>query len=142
MQNHSGAEQKFSKSSVDEFWRVVESIDWPSRKNASAIRMDLMRILSPKAASQCDTILRFYIDELYQIFLSWESKQDEFYGKPANKHDIRVAAGNAVGGGRFEYDQFCLTPNSLLHEITQIQQDNCFVQVFPTDDDYYSLWHE
>lgn len=137
MQIHNTAEGKFSKTRVEEFWRLVEGIKWESGRSAAAIKMDLMKIIGPTAAISNKRIALFYALNLVNEFTRWV-QQEEI----TEKYDlvcVEIAAGNVIGGGKYNYEQYLQNPKYLVSELENISLDDNFIKSLPTDDDYYNI---
>lgn len=135
MQIHDTANSRFSKAKVEEFWRMVDSINWEEGRNAESVKSDLMKIVSPTAAETNKRIAFFYALHLVDLFKIWHRNAED-----DQQFDIvylEFAASNVVGGGKFNYDQFLIEPKFLANEVQSVSVDDNFSKCLPSDDDYY-----
>lgn len=136
MQIHSSAVSRFSKDQINEFWRVVESINWQERQDAAVVKNDLMTQMSPRSADVTKRIALFYVLNLVNEFKNWQHTQQD--DKMYNLYDLECAASNVIGGGKINFEEYFKAPNYLLGEIEQVDVANNFLHSLPTEDDYYN----
>lgn len=136
MQIHNSAASRFSKDQINEFWRVVDSINWQERQNAVAVKGDLMTQMSPRTADVTKRIAMFYILNLVNEFKNWQHNQDDY--STHNLYDLECAASNVLGGGKLNYEEFFKTPHYLQNELDQVDALNNFLRSLPSEDDYYT----
>jgi hypothetical protein len=136
MQIHSSAVSRFSKDQINEFWRVVDSINWPERQDATVVRSDLMMQMSPRSAEVTKRIATFYALNLVNEFKSWQHSQDDT--KTYNLYDLECAASNVIGGGKINYEEYFKSPHYLVNEVDAVDVANNFLHSLPTEDDYYT----
>lgn len=136
MQIHSNAINRFSKDEINEFWRVVESINWPDRQDAAVVRSDLMMQMSPRTAETTKRIAVFYILNLVNEFKSWQHGED--IQTAFNLHDLECAASNVIGAGKLNYEEYFKQPNYLVDDVEHVDIANNFLLCMPTEDDYYT----
>lgn len=118
--------EKYGQNSINEFWNFVDQIEFDcSKQDAEAVRLSLLKRLSPSAASKYKQICDAYAQELY----SQVSKKSET--------TYLYASYEAVARGR-EFFTICTdNPNTIAPLLEHVRTLNHFGNVFPTDDDYY-----
>lgn len=136
MQIHSSAASRFSKDQINEFWRVIDSINWPERQDATVVKSDLMMQMSPRSADINKRIATFYALNLVNEFKNWQHIQDDT--KTYNLYDVECAASNVIGGGKINYEEHFKSPQYLISEINSVDIANNFLRSLPSEDDYYS----
>ena len=137
MQIHDTANSRFSKPKVEEFWRMVEGVKWEEGRSAETVKLDLMKIMTPSCAETNKRIAYFYALHLVDSFKRWQHTMGD--EEKYDMIDLEFAASNAIGGGKFNYDQFITSPQYLAAEVSNVSIDDNFMKCLPTDDDYYYL---
>lgn len=135
MQIHDTANSRFSKPKLEEFWRMVEGVNWEEGRNAESVKMDLMKIMTPSSAETNKRIAYFYALHLVDEFKKWQRRTND--ETRYDLVDLEFAASNVIGGGKFNYDQFITAPHYLAGEAISASVDDNFMKCLPTDDDYY-----
>ena len=135
MQIHSLAADTFGKEQVEEFWRIVASINWPENQNALNIRADLLEQLSPRAAKITREICDFYMRALVQRLNDWRKATNDT--KELSMLSVELAASNAVGGGQQNYDEYLKNPGFLTFEVNDVDTWDHFSYCIPAEDDYF-----
>jgi hypothetical protein len=137
MQTHDNANSRFSKTKVEEFWRLVDSIKWENGRNAESVKTDLMKLVSSTTAETNKRIAVFYALQLVDAFRQWHASTQATERYDAV--DLEFAASNAVGGGKFNYNQFIAEPRCLASEISNTSIEDNFLKCLPSEDDYYAV---
>lgn len=136
MQTHDNAKKQFTETSINDFWRTVESINWPEKQDALAINQDIKKSFTPRGADKMKKIAMFYILNLVSEFKTWQVNNGNH--KEYNLYDLECAASNVVGGGKLNYDEFSKHPQYLETEFAQLAINNSFWVALPAEDEYYS----
>lgn len=135
MQIHSIADGKFTANGVNEFWRTVDSINWPERQDSVGIREDLIKSISPREAVRLRTIATFYMINLVSAFKTWQTAVGD-----SQSYDLFVLeslASNIVGGGRLNYEEYFKTPKYMKADLSTVDISNDFFLSLPSDENYY-----
>ena len=134
MSNTSNLKTQFKhEADMPDFWRLVDSINWPERDSAEIVRQDLMKQLTPSAALKYHRILYELAQHLCAKFIEYAIENKEKY----NAADAYFAACNVVGGGRLNYQEFDKEIKYLASEIENLDMECCFAQAIPTEDQYF-----
>ena len=121
------------EDAMPDFWRLVESINWPERDSAEVVRQDLMKQLSPNMAQKYNEI----VYELAQHLCSKYTDYVQSQGTKCNVADSYFAACNVVGGGKLNYQEFDKEIKYLASEVENLNMECCFAHAIPTEDHYY-----
>lgn len=135
MQIHSIASGKFTANGVDEFWRTVDSINWPERQDSMGIREDLIKSISPREAVRLRTIATFYMINLVSVFKTWQTAAGD--PQSYDLFALESLASNIVGGGKLNYDEYYNNPKYVKVECANIDISNDFILSLPSDENYY-----
>lgn len=136
MQTHNTAISLHTKNSVDEFWRLVDSIRWSAdESDADSIRHELMQQLSPSDAKKMKRIATFYVMQLVNQMMQWHSYNEisKMYSLPL----LEGAASNIIGGGQFNFDEYVRSPQYIVSELKNVNVGNTFLDALPDEDEYF-----
>jgi hypothetical protein len=117
---------KFGKEVLTNFWVFVENLQFDgSKKDASTVRSEILKKISPSTADKYKEIA----DEL-----AFSLYRDIFFDK---KSMYLYASFEAVSKGSVFYDNCWDNPAIIIPIAESIDQFNNFSTVIPTEDDYF-----
>ena len=120
----------FDQTSVDEFWRFIDSQNWQLDSDCSIYRAHLMKTISPATAGKYKRILEHY------ACILGSRLSDKFIFR--NAIDTKIMAANAIGqGGKGEFVKLFNDPNSGTLYEDSLDLCDCFLSAIPTEDDYW-----
>lgn len=118
--------EQHGQNSINEFWNFVDQLGFDcSEQDAEAVKLTLLKRLSPGVASKYKQICDTLAHELYSTVTS------------KNESTYLYASYEAVARGKEFYTICNDNVNTIAPLLEHVKTLNHFGNVFPTDDDYY-----
>jgi hypothetical protein len=118
--------EQYGQNSINEFWIFVDQLGFDcSHQDAEAVRVSLLKQISPGVASKYKQICDELAQELYTVV---SKKKESSY---------LYASYEAIARGKEFYTVCKDNINTIAPLLESVRTLNHFGNVFPTDDDYY-----